>query len=94
MNQLLVKAELKNIGFIEAFIATAHNIPHDKRASALIIATEVFDNIAEHALCPISFFPGYAFPIAVRISISCCRRSNTPTRILIRIQNDTAASAC
>lgn len=50
MNQLLVKAELKNIGFIEAFIATAHNIPHDKRASALIIATEVFDNIAEHAV--------------------------------------------
>ena len=50
MNQLLLKAELKNIGLIESFIATAQSIPRDKRSPALIIATEIFDNIAEHAV--------------------------------------------
>lgn len=50
MNKLQVKAELKNIDLVEAFIATAPSIPHDKRSSALIIATEIFDNIAEHAV--------------------------------------------
>lgn len=50
MKQLLVEANLKNIDRIEAFIATSADIPHDKRSTALIIATEVFDNIAEHAI--------------------------------------------
>ena len=50
MNCLQVEADLKNIGFIEEFISTSKEIPADKRAAALIIATEVFDNIAEHAV--------------------------------------------
>ena len=50
MNQLLVEAELKNIDRIEAFIYSSKAIPNDKRLTALIIATEVFDNIAEHAV--------------------------------------------
>ncbi len=50
MNHLQVGADLKNIGFIEEFISTSKEIPADKRAAALIIATEVFDNIAEHAV--------------------------------------------
>jgi len=50
LNQLLVEAELKNIDRIEAFIYSSKAIPNDKRLTALIIATEVFDNIAEHAV--------------------------------------------
>ncbi|MGP1444635.1 MAG: hypothetical protein ACTTI6_05825 [Treponema sp.] len=50
MKQLLVEANLKNINLVEEFIATATDIPQDKRSTALIIATEVFDNIAEHAI--------------------------------------------
>ena len=50
MNYLRVEADLKNIGFIEEFISTSNDIPGNKRAAALIIATEVFDNIAEHAV--------------------------------------------
>jgi len=50
VNCLQVEADLKNIGFIEEFISTSKEIPADKRAAALIIATEVFDNIAEHAV--------------------------------------------
>ncbi|MGI5089973.1 hypothetical protein GWP40_07740 [Treponema vincentii] len=50
MNHLQVEADLKNIGFIEEFISTSKNIPESKRATALIISTEVFDNIAEHAV--------------------------------------------
>ena len=50
MNCLQVEADLKHIGFIEEFISTSKEIPADKRAAALIIATEVFDNIAEHAV--------------------------------------------
>ena len=49
MNHLQVGADLKNIGFIEEFISTSKDIPENKRAAALIISTEVFDNIAEHA---------------------------------------------
>jgi len=49
VTHLQVEAELKNIGFIEEFISTSNGIPDNKRAAALIIATEVFDNIAEHA---------------------------------------------
>lgn len=50
MKQLLVEANLKNINLIEEFIATSEDIPQDIRSRALIIATEVFDNIAEHAI--------------------------------------------
>ena len=50
MNHLQVEADLKNIGFIEEFISTSKDIPESKRATALIISTEVFDNIAEHAV--------------------------------------------
>ena len=50
MKQLLVEANLENINLIEEFIATATDIPQNKRSTALIIATEVFDNIAEHAV--------------------------------------------
>lgn len=50
VDYLRVGAELKNIGVIEAFIAASQSIPDNKRAMALIIATEVFDNIAEHAV--------------------------------------------
>ncbi|MFC2616023.1 MAG: hypothetical protein ACFNYQ_11025 [Treponema sp.] len=49
MNHLQVGADLKNIGFIEEFISTSKDIPENKRVAALIISTEVFDNIAEHA---------------------------------------------
>jgi len=44
-----VEADLKNIGFIEGFISNSKDIPENKRVAALIISTEVFDNIAEHA---------------------------------------------
>jgi len=44
-----VEADLKNIGFIEGFISNSKDIPENRRAAALIISTEVFDNIAEHA---------------------------------------------
>ena len=44
-----MEANLKNIGFIEGFISNSKDIPENKRAAALIISTEVFDNIAEHA---------------------------------------------
>lgn len=50
MKHLQVEADLKNIGFIEEFISTSKDIPESKRAAALIISTEVFDNIAEHAV--------------------------------------------
>jgi len=50
VNHLQVEADLKNIGFIEEFISTSKDIPESKRATALIISTEVFDNIAEHAV--------------------------------------------
>ncbi len=50
MNHLQVEADLKNIGFIEEFISTSKGIPDNKRTKALIIATELFDNIAEHAV--------------------------------------------
>ena len=50
MNCLQVEAALKNIGFIEEFISTSKDIPEHKRAMALIISTEVFDNITEHAV--------------------------------------------
>ena len=50
MNHLQVEADLKNIGFIEEFISASKDIPETKRATALIISTEVFDNIAEHAV--------------------------------------------
>ena len=50
MNHLQVEADFKNIGCIEEFISTSKNIPENKRTAALIIATEVFDNIAEHAV--------------------------------------------
>ena len=50
MNYLQVEADLKNIGFIEDFISTSKDIPESKRTAALIISTEVFDNIAEHAV--------------------------------------------
>ena len=50
MNHLQVEADLKNISFIEEFISTSKDIPESKRAAALIISTEVFDNIAEHAV--------------------------------------------
>ena len=36
--------------YLQEFISTSKEIPADKRAAALIIATEVFDNIAEHAV--------------------------------------------
>ncbi|WP_253806717.1 hypothetical protein [Treponema vincentii] len=49
MDHLQVEADLKNIGFIEGFISNSKDIPENKRAAALIISTEVFDNIAEHA---------------------------------------------
>lgn len=44
-----MEADLKNIGFIEGFISNSKDIPENKRSAALIISTEVFDNIAEHA---------------------------------------------
>ena len=50
MNHLQVEADLKNIGFIEEFISASKGIPDNKRTKALIIATELFDNIAEHAV--------------------------------------------
>jgi len=50
VNHLQVEADLKNIGFIEEFISASKDIPETKRATALIISTEVFDNIAEHAV--------------------------------------------
>ena len=50
MKQLLVDADLKNIGLIEEFIHTSKDIPAGKRSAALIIATEIFDNISEHAV--------------------------------------------
>ncbi|WP_433069037.1 hypothetical protein [Treponema vincentii] len=49
MDHLQVEADLKNIGFIEGFISNSKDIPENKRVAALIISTEVFDNIAEHA---------------------------------------------
>ncbi|MFC1238095.1 hypothetical protein ACFGOO_01520 [Treponema vincentii] len=49
MDHLQVEADLKNIGFIEGFISNSKDIPENRRAAALIISTEVFDNIAEHA---------------------------------------------
>lgn len=47
---LHIEAELKNISFVEDFIYASKDIPDDKRITALIIATEIFDNIAEHAV--------------------------------------------
>jgi len=47
---LHVEAALKNISFVEDFIYASKYIPDDKRMAALIIATEIFDNIAEHAV--------------------------------------------
>jgi hypothetical protein len=49
VDHLQVEADLKNIGFIEGFISNSKDIPENKRSAALIISTEVFDNIAEHA---------------------------------------------
>jgi len=49
VDHLQVEADLKNIGFIEGFISNSKDIPENRRAAALIISTEVFDNIAEHA---------------------------------------------
>lgn len=50
MNCLQVEANLSHISLIEKFIASSREIPQDKRTAALIIATEVFDNLAEHAV--------------------------------------------
>jgi len=50
MNKLLVEAELQNIGLIEAFVYASSDIPNNKRAGALIITTEIFENIVEHAI--------------------------------------------
>ena len=101
MNHLQVEADLKNIGFIEEFISTSKGIPDNKRTKALIIATELFDNIAEHAVfaehkklrLSVSniFFP--RLRIAVQILIICCVQFEKRNRILIQIQNDIAASA-
>lgn len=50
MSKLIVNAKPENITFIENFIYTSKDIPNDKRIAALIIATEIFDNITEHAI--------------------------------------------
>jgi len=50
VDYLRVEADLKNIGCIEDFISASKDIPDNKRTTALIIATELFDNIAEHAV--------------------------------------------
>ena len=93
MKQLLVEANLKNINLVEEFIATATDIPQDKRSTALIIATEVFDNIAEHAILskiPVSaslhqsfFFHGFVFHIQVGILIIYYGHLKKHNRILI-----------
>ena len=90
MNCLQVEADLKNIGFIEEFISTSKEIPADKRAAALIIATEVFDNIAEHAVFAEKkelyrrfFVRVSVFRIAVRILINFCVRLRMQHLILI-----------
>lgn len=49
MKRLQVQANVRYIDVLETFIATAQEIPQHKRTAALIIATEVFENIAEHA---------------------------------------------
>ena len=62
VNHLQVEADLKNIDFIEEFISTSKDIPESKRVAALIISTEVFDNIAEHAV--------FAESKDIRVSVS------------------------
>ena len=51
-DKLILKPEFKNIYYIENLIRTSLNIPDDKRNKALIIATELFDNIGEHSSGP------------------------------------------
>ncbi|MEL3906842.1 MAG: hypothetical protein P1P65_07445 [Treponema sp.] len=50
MSTLSVAARFNNIALIEDFIYTTQDIAHNKRIKALIIATEIFDNICEHAV--------------------------------------------
>ncbi len=51
-DKLVLKPEFKNIYYVEKLICTSLNIPDDKRNKALIIATELFDNIVEHSNGP------------------------------------------
>lgn len=51
-DKLILKPEFKNIYYIEKFIRKSTNIPDDKRNIALIVATELFDNIVEHSNGP------------------------------------------
>ncbi|PIE97761.1 MAG: hypothetical protein CR988_06290 [Treponema sp.] len=50
--KLVLKPQFKNISHIEKLMRTSPNIDDDKRNAALIISTEFFDNIVEHAVSP------------------------------------------
>lgn len=49
---LILKPEFKNIYYVEQLIKRSLNIPDEKRNMALIVATEMFDNIVEHSDSP------------------------------------------
>lgn len=51
-DKLILKPEFKNIYYVERLIRSSLNIPDEKRNHALIIATELFDNIVEHSSGP------------------------------------------
>ncbi|EFW36359.1 hypothetical protein HMPREF9554_03167 [Treponema phagedenis F0421] len=50
--RLTVTPDTKHLAQLEALIETSPAIPDNKRMNILIIVTEMFDNIAEHALIP------------------------------------------
>lgn len=52
-DKLILKPEFENIYYVEKLINASLNIPDDKRNVALIIATEMFDNIVEHSHGPV-----------------------------------------
>lgn len=55
-DKLILKPEFKNIYYVERLINRSLNIPDEKRNMALIIATEMFDNIVEHSNGPSDSF--------------------------------------
>lgn len=51
-DRLVLKPTFKNIYYVEKLINNSINISDDKRNAALIIATEIFDNIVDHSVSP------------------------------------------
>lgn len=55
-DKLILKPEFKNIYYVERLINRSLNIPDEKRNMAMIISTEMFDNIVEHSNRPSDSF--------------------------------------